>query len=139
MTDFEPATSPAPRTPAVLWIAGGLALGLTAGVLMGRPLRKSGDAVAGRKGLSTGARAALAVAGELGLAIAVRAISDAGGAEEVPTGDSATTTLPQTTPRPPSAAEMAINAAAKHFPGLHPGISRAARIFSSLWDQRKIG
>ncbi len=135
MKDIEPHTSPTQRAPAVLWIAGGLALGLTAGVLMARPRGKSGDTVAGGNALSRSARAALAVAGELGLALAVRAISDAGGDEAAPAGDRATATARPTAPAPSSTAEIAVNAATKHFPGLHPGLSRAAGLLASLWGQ----
>ena len=127
-SDTPPSGKTATSSPgnAGLWLAGGLALGVMAGMLLPPP-RKSGAG----KGLSGPARAALGFAGELGLAVAVRALGSSGsetdaGAETAP--------VAETSARPALPAHHAVlEEIASRFPALGP----AAGLLAKLWDRRK--
>ena len=124
--DARQSAAPTPGR-AGWWIAGGLALGVTAAVLMPR---RSDDA-AGAKGLSRGARAALGLAGEVGLAIAVRALSNAGSDE--PHEDT-----PSAAVAPAPVAHGLLENLTTRFSALDgPALSRLVALIISLPDRLK--
>ena len=127
-SDTPPSGKTATQSPgnAGLWLAGGLALGVMAGMLLPPP-RKGGAG----KGLSGPARAALGFAGELGLAVAVRALGS--GSSET---DASAQTVPvaETPARPALPAHHAVvEEIASRFPAPGP----AAGLLAKLWDRRK--
>lgn len=104
-----------------LWIAGGLALGVAAAVLLPRERGES-------KGMSRTARTALGLASEVGLALAANALGHTDQPAEPASADAAGVKTSASTVHQSVAAAVA---------GRFPKLAGTAKLVAGLWHRRK--